>query len=223
MHKIYTYETSKYKFLELILETFSVDELGTIHKKTIVPNLPAGVEGLGRDTHSSYHEMFYDMIKNKNSKFSLAYKQFIKNEIVPKFKLESNLIYQKLPSFRIQYLNSKAITTWHFDNDVNHKHPLGELNILVPFCDMSDTNTIWAESLPGLGDFSPMNCKYGDYIIWNGNRCMHGNKSNFSGITRVSMDFRVLPEVYYDENYSNTTATTGQRFIVGEYYSRIND
>lgn len=222
MAKKYTYDTSKYKFKEILLNTFKVSNLETLHEHLEVPNLPKDVDGLGNDSHSKFHELFYSKLREDNSEFACVYTQFVKNEIAPKFKLENNLIYQKLPSFRIQYPHSKAVTTWHFDNDGNHAHPLGELNILIPLSDeMTGTNTVWAESLPGFGDFSPMNCKYGEYFLWNGNRCRHGNKPNSSGLTRVSMDFRVLPELWYDENYSLTTATTSQKFVIGEYYSRV--
>ena len=64
-------------------------------------------------------------------------------------------------------------------------------------------------------------CKYVEYILWNGNRCRHGNKPNTTGVTRVSMDFRILPEAYYQEDYDKSTATTGMKFKIGSYYSSV--
>lgn len=223
-HKL-KYDIGRYRFQELLKQLFEVEDLDLLHKE--LPEFyvaPDGTSGLGNDTHSRFHTLFYGKLRSGWPQFISAYQDFVKNELAPNFKDESNLIYQTLPSFRIQYPTGKAVTTWHFDNDKNHKHPLGEINILIPLTNkMTDENTVWAESLPGFGDFSPMNCEYGDYIIWNGNRCRHGNKPNTTGITRISMDLRVLPEMCYDEKYDLSTATTNMKFRVGDYYSRIED
>lgn len=207
----------------MLCSLFKVQNLQLLHES--LPKVyvaPDGTSGLGNDTHSKFHTMFYDNLRAGWPEFTSAYLDFVKEELVPKFKDEKKLIYQAMPSFRIQYPTGKAVTTWHYDNDKNHKHPLGELNILVPLTnEMSGESTVWSESLPGLGDFSPMNCSYGEYILWNGNRCRHGNKPNTTGLTRVSMDFRILPEAYYQENYDKSTATTGMKFKIGSYYSCI--
>ena len=35
------------------------------------------------------------------------------------------------------------------------------------------------------------------------------------------MDFRVIPNKFYNENYELNSATTGKKFIIGDYYSKI--
>jgi len=220
---IYEYNVTKFNFEEILKDILKTDDLTGLHTKLEdAYEVPTGVDGLGNDTHSKYHQQFYDNIKLSVSAFRELYIKFIEEEIAPKFPNEKSLIYQALPSFRIQYPQSKAVTTWHYDSDENHKHPLGELNILVPITEMFDTNAVWMESLPHMGDFRPMNLKYGQYIIWNGNRCRHGNKANTTGLTRISIDMRVLPNACYDEKYNLCAATTGKKFIIGEYYSQIN-
>ena len=204
----------------MIQRLFGVDNLELLHQN--LPDLYAaadGVDGLGNDTHSHYHKTFYSALNNGWSEFTDVYKQFIRNEVFPLFKEENELIYQTLPSFRIQYPNAKAVTTIHCDSDQHHKHPIGELNILIPLTKMFDSSTVWMESLPNLGDFSSVNLAYGEWILWNGNRCRHYNLMNTEGHTRISLDFRVLPHVCYDSNYSKQTATTKQKFVIGEYYS----
>ena len=32
-----------------------------------------------------------------------------------------------------------------------------------------------------------------EFIVFNGNKCIHGNKLNDTGKTRVSLDFRIIP------------------------------
>jgi len=213
--------TSNNNFYNLISDLFKVDNLSELHKSE--PNYAAsdGVSGLGNDTHSFYHNLFYATLNNNWPIFIDEYKQFIRTNVLPKFTDEKSLIYQTLPSFRIQYPNAKAVTTIHCDSDKNHKHPLGELNILVPVTEMIDSSTIWVESLPNLGDFSPVNLRQNEWILWNGNRCRHFNKINKSGKTRISLDFRVLPKACYDPDYNLQTATMKKKFVIGEYYSEM--
>lgn len=216
----YSFNTQKYDFHGMLERLFKIEELGSIHKNlSNAYSASDGINGLGNDTHSNYHKIFYTALNDDWKEFVGAYKQFVKDEVMPLFIDESSLIYQALPSFRIQYPNAKAVTTIHCDSDEHHKHPLGELNILIPLTKMINTSTVWVESLPNLGDFAPINLSYGEWILWNGNRCRHYNLTNLEGHTRVSLDFRVLPKACYDSNYSKQTATTKQKFIIGEYYS----
>ena len=67
----------------------------------------------------------------------------------------------------------------------------------------------------------------GDLVFWNGNTCVHGNKINKTDITRVSLDFRVLPRENYNylidniENKAVSTATMGTKFQIGGYYKEL--
>tara|TARA_A100001011_G_scaffold363972_2_gene414298 strand:- start:691 stop:1362 length:672 start_codon:yes stop_codon:yes gene_type:complete len=216
------YDIEKYNFQKILCDEFDVDDLNLLHNNLNSDYIPKdGIGGLSNDTHSKFHNSFYKKLNSGWKEFDNTWSLFLIDIIKPFFKNESEIIYQSYPSFRIQYPKSKAVTTWHCDNDKNHQHPIDEINIMVPVTKMFSTNAVWRESLPGLGDFSPMELDIGDVAIWNGNRCRHGNKPNDTGLTRISFDFRVLPAVSYDENYSAGSATTGKKFIVGEYYSKI--
>jgi len=105
------------------------------------------------------------------------------------------------------------------NSDKNHQHPVGEINFTIPLTKMYDTNAIWVESFPAMCDYNPMEGENGDLFMWDGNRCAHYNKFNTTGYTRISFDFRILPNKFYDPNYSKTTATTGKKFLIGHYYS----
>ena len=39
-----------------------------------------------------------------------------------------------------------------------------------------NTNTVWVESEPNKKDFKPMEAEYGEYVVWDGANCKHGNK-----------------------------------------------
>jgi ectoine hydroxylase-related dioxygenase (phytanoyl-CoA dioxygenase family) len=81
---------------------------------------------------------------------------------------------------------------------------------------------MWVESIPGMGDFKPLNIEYGEFLIGYLNQCRHGNKVNETGKTRVSFDFRVVPGFAYDDSGKKSSFTTNQKFIVGEYYDKMD-
>lgn len=221
--KKFNYDIGEYDFKRLLTDLYQVQKLEHLHLELNKPyEVAEGVEGLGKDTDSEFHTMFYKKIRSGWKKFNTLYVNFINKIVLPELKYKQ-IVYQTSPSYRIQYPMSKAITTLHCDSDENHKHPLGEINVLIPITEMFDTTAIWSESEPNKGDFLPMNCSYGQFYIWNGNECRHYNKQNKSEITRISMDFRILPTVFYDQGYSKTSATSNKKFIIGEYYSTFGD
>jgi hypothetical protein len=215
------YDKTKFNFDELLRECYGVENLENIHLSLDSGyEIPSGVKGLGNDTDSKYHKMFYNKLNSGWSDFEKTYVNFIKENIMQYMKVDT-LVYQAKPSFRIQYPNSHAVTTWHFDSDKNHRHPDWEINVQVALTEMKDSTSTWIESVPGLRDFKPMEMNVGDFYIFNGNKCLHGNKPNKSGKTRISFDFRVLPYDRYDDSFENTSATKKQKFLIGGYYNAI--
>jgi ectoine hydroxylase-related dioxygenase (phytanoyl-CoA dioxygenase family) len=93
--------------------------------------------------------------------------------------------------------------------------------VFLPLTKAFDTNTMWVESLPGLGDFKPLNLEYGEVFMGYLNQCRHGNKDNETGKTRVSFDFRVIPGFAYDDTCTKVTCTTKSPFLVGGYYEKM--
>lgn len=216
------YDLKKYNFYKILSDKFAVKKLEKLHLELLESDiLEDGIASLGKDTHSIFHEIFYQNMKSDWTEFHQTWKNFIYEVIKPLFPNEKKLICQAYPSFRIQYPNSKAIPCQHYDSDENHKHPYGEINITIPITDMRDTNAVWKESLPGFCDYSPMNLKKGQIALWDGNKCAHFNKVNISDNTRISFDIRVIPRKFYIPNYEKQTATVKKRFIIGEYYEEF--
>jgi ectoine hydroxylase-related dioxygenase (phytanoyl-CoA dioxygenase family) len=77
---------------------------------------------------------------------------------------------------------------------------------------------MWLESVPGIKDFHPVEMEVGEFCIFNGNKCFHGNKDNDTGKTRVSFDFRVMPYSRYDESKCLESVTINRKFAIGDYY-----
>lgn len=176
---------------------------------------------IAMDTDSQWHNVFYDKLREGWPEFISLYEEFIKNEIFPLFVEEDNLIYQKTPSFRVSQPEGKAIYVPHCDGDNLHKHPPGEINVFMPLTKAWGNNSMFLESIPGLGDYKPIEGQFGDLFLFYGNRQRHFNKFNDTNQTRCSFDFRVIPPCNYDGSYSKGSATMNSKFIVGEYYNTI--
>ena len=215
--KILNYNTKKYYFADIIgsLYDTTLDNLDNEDQKT---NLT-----LGKDTHTSFHKDYYKRIDADGGwpEFNNLYQAFVREVIFPLFE-DDVLLYQATPGIRFCRPGAKAVYRWHSDGDDHHRHPLGELNIYLPLTKSFNNNTIWVESLPGLGDFAPVNLNYGQFMIGYLNQCRHGNMDNDTGKTRVSFDFRVMPGFAYDEKCERVTCTTKQPFTVGGYYDIMN-
>jgi hypothetical protein len=175
---------------------------------------------LGKDTHTNLHKKFYKYIDDENDELKILYKKFIKEVIFPYLNIKEGL-YQVFPTFRVMLPNNVAIVKKHYDSDIEHKHPKGEINFIIALTDMYESNSIWHESFPRLSDFKPMNLKAGDVYCFCGNLCEHYNKINKTDKTRVSMDFRILPLYCINEINHTESITTGKKFSEGGYYNKL--
>ena len=211
------YNLEKYNFVKLIEDLYEhkLDDLHTILTEKF--DIPDGVAGLGKDTHSNLHRKFYSKLNSGWVEIHNLYDKFIK-EVVALYYDKELFLYQSFPTFRIHYVGNRVITTWHKDGDENHKHPPGELNFWLPLTNTFGENTMWVESKPGMKDYHPIETTAGHMLVFDGNRCSHGNKVNSTSKTRVSLDFRILPINAYNPAYPHKTATKGWRYIIGEYY-----
>ena len=172
-----TYDTKKYPFRDVVCEILEVDDLKTIHKIHYDENYKRenylkGVGGALQETY--FHKKFYE---NKE-KFLKIYRSFIKDVISKSF--EESILYQSTPTFRIQAHDSVSvigldhteqskqlgIEGLHRDEDYNHSDD--EMNFFLPFVDTNSQNTVWAESEPDKGDYSPFLLKYGEVKMWRG-------------------------------------------------------
>ena len=208
------YDTKIFDFQNRVQKLFLVDDLSAINEN---------VEVFKRenDQSTSYHRMFYKWIREEDT--LKLYDKFIHDVICPLY--DEKIIYQAIPTFRVCYPNNIAVGEYHKDKhyrDIDWAEQVNELNYFLPITDAFDTNTIWAESEEDKGDYSAMNCNYGEIIQWDGSNLMHGNKLNDTGKCRISMDFRVIKKSKYIDS-DHETINTKIKFGIGGYYkeSRI--
>lgn len=223
--KIYEYNKNNYRFDEMLKDLFSVPALELMHVFHSGTSLNNSAEWR-EESDGRFHQLFYSKLNLRGpgkpwQEIIEVYDSFVKNEIRNKLNDEADFLVQQFPSLRVQLPNSQAIHKWHFDSDVDHGHPTGEINIQIPLTVMYDTSATWIEAVPGMGKFTPMNMFPGQFAIFNGNKCTHGNKSNKTGLTRVSFDFRVIPKKTLEVQIPNKSATFGIKFSNGGYYKEL--
>jgi ectoine hydroxylase-related dioxygenase (phytanoyl-CoA dioxygenase family) len=222
MHVKRTYDQTRYPFSEEIAKIFEVrsSELPLLHQKR-QDLMPSGPLTFSTESRTKFHELVIQQAVKTESMVREVYCNFIRDIVAALF--EGEFAYQTFPTFRLQLPGEMAIHQWHYDSDPNHRHPEWEINFQIPLTDMHGSRATWIESVPGLRDFSPMEMTVGQFAIFDGGRCLHGNKQNQTELSRLSLDFRILPwDRYVDQDATQVSISSGRRFVVGEYYQRFS-
>jgi len=208
MKKI-NYNTQQFPFAERLQLLFDVEDLSSINDNVEIFSRE-------KDQSTKWHQLYYKWARTEE--FTSLYEQFILKIVRSLYNEE--IVYQSIPTFRIAYPNNIAVGEFHKDKfyrDINWAQDVDEDNFYLPFTEAFDTNTIWVESEEDKGDFTPMNCNYGELIQWDGSNLTHGNKVNKTSKTRVSIDFRIIKYSNYKPSEYGSI-NTKSKFKIGEYY-----
>jgi hypothetical protein len=135
-----------------------------------------------------------------------------------------HFIYQYEPSLRIHMPFTRSLGIPHRDYDYYHQP--NELNAWIPLVPhVFGSNSLYCESVPGRQDFEPFELRFGSFVRFWGNQCVHFTKLNETDVTRVSLDIRVVPvpsatsgaAALFDPEWKNQKSGT-VAFRLGEYY-----
>ena len=217
MDKI-TYNIDTYPFCDIVKHWFEQDDILSMSELSgLHYHKSYGLFDRKHDQSTIWHKCFYDKIREDES-FDDYYMAFLYDKIKPRFGEE--IVYQKIPTFRVHLPNNVSVGEFHKDMDYRNKEwaeKVKEINYYVPLTKAYGTNTIWAESEEDRGDFKPIYSNYGECIEWEASKLTHGNKDNITSNTRVSFDFRIIPKSrYIESNY--LTINTKIPFGIGGYY-----
>jgi ectoine hydroxylase-related dioxygenase (phytanoyl-CoA dioxygenase family) len=204
-----TFNIHQFPFTKKLQLLFNIEDLSSINDNIEVFSRE-------KDQSTKWHKLYYEWARIEE--FTELYEQFILEVVRPLY--DEEIVYQAIPTFRVAYPNNIAVGEFHKDKfyrDINWAVEVDEDNFFLPFTDAFDTNTIWVESEEDKGDFTPMNCNYGEIIQWDGSNLMHGNKINKTGKTRISVDFRVIKYSNYKPSEYGSI-NTKSKFRIGEYY-----
>lgn len=202
---------SRYDFVSVMRQIFGVAELQSL-----------GLDESGRypvfsqenDQSTSFHRKFYEMF---DTAARPTYEAFIAEWAAQQVG-EPRILYQAVPTFRIHLPGNVAVGQFHRDADYNHQQ--GETNFWLPVTEAFDTNSLWVESEPGRGDFSAVRLGPGEVYVFDGVNLFHGNMVNRTGVTRVSIDFRLIPERWFVDT-DRLSVSAGQRMSIGHYWSSL--
>ena len=211
----YRYDVKEFNFAKILREIFELNHLCLAHLKD---NDYAQFTSPGNDQRTNFHKAYYSLC-GENTDFHNLYKQFLVKVCAVFNKSVTDFIFQRIPTFRIQLPNNFAVGEFHRDRD--YQHFSKEINVFLPLTAAFDTNTIWCESKEEAEDYKPINVYYGDFVIFDGANLKHGNYPNATGLTRISVDFRLIPkELYYDR--IETSVSSHTKLDKEHYYMELN-
>jgi hypothetical protein len=108
--------------------------------------------------------------------------------------------YQRPPTLRLQPGPAWAQVKAH--NDAEYGHQNGELNFWLPLTDREETGVdLYCESNSCASDYHPVKAKAGEIISFHGSSRKHYVNANETENTRVSLDFRVGVEGFFDPDW----------------------
>ena len=227
----FSYDTTKYNFVDKLNKIFDNCDLPVENIHNFFGNDQNKQVTIDDDTRTKFHQKYYKS-EHYNEMIEL-YQSFVKNVVLPVFNCEDiEFIVQKEPSFRVCPPNNTALgfrpnmgdpedkVGLHCDSD--YGHPEGEINFILTFGNQYENNSCYVETMPNSNNFVSLQMKYGEFIGFYGNRCRHFNKVNDTGISRVSIDFRVMPLSKYDFNCVAESLHSKRKFLIGDYYIKMS-
>ena len=190
------------------------------------------VTGLPKDTDLSHlHEQggvekyaaLYTLTKQP-SHFQSVFDNFVRDVCAPHMASLfdcDEIYYQAFPCIRIVQPGEFSIGP-HADVAYGH-HPCS-VNYYVPLTPIGSASSLFLESRPGSEDWHPIVGDYGEVVKhFAGAICMHWTTENTTGLTRVSLDFRLIAGPMFHALTCGGSHPGGQRDIYRQkegYYAR---
>lgn len=218
------YDSSKHDFQSIFKRIFEVTDLQNVH--LAYPSLDEQLT-FEKDTKTHFHRKYYDSVYY--TEVIDLYNTFVRDVILPRYS-DTAYAVQVDPSFRIHLPNNTALGIREEDTedrigihcDADYNHQPGEINFVLPITQMFDTNTLYVESSPLIGDFHPVTLEIGEVFCFYGNKCRHFNKCNRTEKTRISLDFRIIPMSSYDETWDRESVHGKLPLKLGGYFKKVN-
>ena len=197
------YNIDDFPFKEIVGDWFKVD-LDRLHEEK---NYKHFTRKTDQQTH--WHELYYKKVR-ESKEWEWTYKWFVKE--IKKLRWNNEpIVYQTIPTFRIQFPNNIGVGEWHRDIDYREEGWPEELNYYLPVTEPKGSSTIQLEGNRSL------DTEYGEYWEWDGLNIKHGNVENTTGKTRVSFDFRIHSlEKHQDMDVKSINMKVP--FAIGGYY-----
>ncbi|MBI3513136.1 MAG: hypothetical protein HY060_03590 [Proteobacteria bacterium] len=184
--------------------------------------------------------------------FEDAYRRWIRDAVV-RGVVHADCLFQRAPTIRFHFPHQDGCF-WHprIHNDLMLGHPPQEINVWLPLARTRETSGMRIAPLePSLAlleafdhdyarmarsgqddpDFrrrfqdvsAPVELNYGEFILFEP-RCLHAPQYNVTELTRVSLDFRIIPVEDYEAMQLPYRGTGRRRmpFARGAYYDELS-
>ena len=179
---------------DIVKKNFELEDIHDflIYKKRLLKK--------GTDQSTIFHKAIYSTFDQPSFYMSEFWHNYrvLALEIVDKLKIETSYFgewaIQRYPTIRFQFPNNISVFEFHRDSD--YEHPLGEINCFYAITECKNSSALHVEKNLGFEDYVPLNLKSGEYAILNTSIYKHGDAINKTNKTRVSMDFRFIPDIY---------------------------
>lgn len=179
--KTFSFKTTDYRFREWAQDAFGWSDLHSLHQSAQAAHLDA--------KEAYYH--FVGRLESAFHKIQRTYAEFVEGPV--SLSIGGCRAYQQQPTFRVHLDGMPSISAFHKDRDYGLCP--GTLNIWIPLANVSGNNTLWIESSEDRGDYLPLELKYGEFAVFDAANLCHGSKTNDSGMSRISFDLRLIPDV----------------------------
>jgi hypothetical protein len=226
-HHKFKYDTREYDFQGVLCKIFDdwSQPIETLH------NYFNNSESLKQitideDTKTIFHKKYYNS-PHYEELLNLYY-TFVREVVLPLFKDDEEFVVQKDPAFRINLPNNTALgfrpnmgdpeDKIGIHCDADYAHPEGEINFMLTFGKQYGNNSCFVETAPGSEDYYPIEMEFGEFVSFYGNKCRHFNRVNNTGVSRISIDFRVMPISKYDPVNTSQSLHGKRKFLIGDYY-----
>ena len=230
---VFTYDTARYPLGEAIARLLEVEGVAAaLSQMHTLPELPVQVPNCPKVMHAfkfagrkmpkpwtkalmREKRLIASMEKSEPwLAFMEVYNRFVRDVVVPlcgPVEETKGIRCQAPPTLRVHMPSRKPTIPPHTDSDYE-AHQDAEINFWCPVTDVWGNNTLWTETAPGREDFHPIEIGYGQILRFHGNRCTHFTKSNDTGATRVSFDFRAIACCAYHDKFGGK---------IGDYNSQV--
>lgn len=218
------YDTNTYDFQDVVRRIFDVEDLQQTH--LLRPPVSEQIT-FDEDTKTWFHKTYYG--SPIYPELIALYDRFVKEKILPLYS-DTSYAVQIDPSFRIHLPNNTALGVRSDDDgekiglhcDADYNHQPHEVNFILPLTPMFGTNSVFVESSPGKEDYHSVEAPVGNVFCFYGNKCRHYNRRNETGVSRLSIDFRVIPMKDYDPNWSAVSIHGKRPLTLGGYFKEVN-
>jgi len=147
-----------------------------------------------------------------NTRYMEVYHDFLRTFVLDNLGT-GRVAFQARPTFRCHLPGCGAPGRPHRDED--YKHARVEVNYWIPCTTVFGSNSLYAETVRGAGDFRAFELDCGRLVRFYGNQVWHYTTPNETDCTRVSVDFRVIREQEW-------SPSAFAEFKLGAYFAVIS-